>query len=214
MRQGMVRWMVLGALAMSGPAIAQNPPPAGGQAPQAPLPPNGWRVDANHSAVNFRVRHLGITWVNGEFRTWTAELVFDPANPEAGSVTARIQTGSVNTNNERRDNDIRSGNYLAVDSFPEMSFVSRRVERVDATHLRITGDLTLRGVTRPVTLDAEITGSLNGQRQRRVAFTATTRINRHDFNVRFTRLQEGAQIVGDDIYITIDVEAVQPVAGT
>ncbi len=218
MHQRFVRAIVTSAALALLPGVAslaQNPPPTPGgpaqQAAQPPLPPNGWRLDANHSAVNFRVRHLGISWVNGEFRTWTADITYDPANPEAASVAARIQTGSVNTNQERRDNDIRSGNYLAVDSFPEMAFVSRRVERVDATHLRVHGDLTLRGVTRPVTLDTEITGLLAGQRQRRIAFTATTVINRHDFGVRFNRLTEGAQVVGDDVRITIDIEATQPV---
>ena len=196
-------------------ALAQAPAQPAGPSQQAaatPLPPNGWRIDMGHSAVNFRVRHLGISWVNGQFRSWTAELIYDPANPEAASVTARIQTNSVNTNSERRDNDIRSGNYLAVDSFPEMTFVSRRVERVDATHLRITGDLTLRGVTRPVTMDAELSSVLSGQRGKRVAFTATTSINRHDYGVVFNRMTEGAQVVGDEIRITIDLEATQPIA--
>lgn len=210
MRRSTVRSILLGAaLALPAAALAQNPPAAAPPA-QAPLPPNGWRLDRAHSAVNFRVRHLGISWVNGEFRDWTADIVYDPANPGSAGVTARIQTGSVATNNDRRDNDIRSGNYLAVDSFPEMTFVSRRVEPLDATHLRIHGDLTLRGVTRPVTLDTEISGVLAGQRGRRVAFTATTTINRHDFGVRFNRLVEGAQVVGDDIRITIDIEATQP----
>ena len=190
------------------PVMAQNPAaPA-----QAPLPANGWRIDMGHSAVNFRVRHLGISWVNGQFRSWTAELIYDPANPEAASVTARIQTGTVNTNSERRDNDIRSGNYLAVDSFPEMTFVSRRVERVSPTQLRIHGDLTLRGVTRPVVLDTELSSVLSGQRGKRVAFTATTSINRHDYGVVFNRMTEGAQVVGDEIRITIDIEATQPIA--
>ncbi len=186
----------------------QGPPP--GQQPQTPLPPNGWRLDAGHSAVSFRVRHLGISWVNGEFKQWSMDLIYDPANPAAASVAAHIQTASANTSNDRRDNDIRSGSYLAVDSFPEMTFVSRSVQVVDPTHLRITGDLTLRGVTKPVILDTEITGSLNGARSKRVAFTATTTINRHDFGVNMTRLMEGAQVVGDEIRITIDVEAVQP----
>jgi len=198
-------------------AVAQAPaaPAAAGapqQQPQVPLPPNGWRVDMGHSAVNFRVRHLGISWVNGEFQRWAADLVYDPANPATASVTARIQTASVFSNSERRDNDIRSGNYLAVDSFPEMTFVSRRVEVVDATHLRISGDLTLRGVTRPVTLDTEVSSTLSGQRGKRIAFTATTTINRHDYGVVFNRMTEGAQVVGDEIRITIDIEAIQPVA--
>ena len=210
-----IRSLLCALLVAPAIAVAQQPaaPPQGAPAgqQQPPLPPNGWRLDPGHSAVSFRVRHLGISWVNGEFRNWTMDLIYDPAHPEQASVTAHIQTNSVNTNSERRDNDIRSGSYLAVDSFPEMTFVSRQVQVVDATHLRITGDLTLRGVTKPVTLDTEITGSLNGSRSRRVAFTATTTIKRQDYGVVMNRLVEGAQVVGDDIRITIDVEALQPV---
>lgn len=205
---------LLTAASLATPLSAQQAQPA--QRAQAPaqeaLPPNGWRFDLSHSAVTFRVRHLGISWVNGRFNTWTGSLVYDPANPTAASVNVRIQTNSVDTENERRDNDIRSGNYLAVDSFPEMAFVSKRVERVDATHLRVHGDLTLRGVTKPVTLDTEVLGMMDGQRGKRIAFTATTAINRHDFGVRFNRITEGAQVVGDEIRITIDIEATQPVA--
>ena len=192
--------------ALGGAAAQQGP----GGPPPPPLPPNGWRIDLNHSAVTFRVRHLGISWVNGQFKTWTGDLVFDPAHPEAASVTARIQTGSVESGNERRDGDIRSGNYLAVDSFPEMVFVSRQVQKVDETHFRITGDLTLRGQTHPVTLDAEMIGTMTGQRGKRIAFTATTTINRMDYGVAFNRLMEGAQVVGNEIRITIDIEASQP----
>jgi polyisoprenoid-binding protein YceI len=202
------------AAASALPLAAQNPPPPGasGQQPPAPLPPNGWRVDPGHSAITFRVRHLGIEWVNGRFPSWTAELVYDPNNVEAASVTAHIRTGTVATDNDRRDADIRSGNYLAVDSFPEMVFVSRQVQRVDATHLRVTGDLTLRGVTKPVTLETELLGMLNGSRGKRIAFTATTTIRRQDFGVTFNRFMEGAQLVGDEVRITIDITALQPVA--
>ncbi len=213
MRMSLCSMLVAATLAPSA-LLAQQPagPPPGAQQQQAPLPPNGWRVDMNHSAVHFRVRHLGISWVNGEFKTWTAELVYDPAHPETASVAAQIQTASVNTDNDRRDNDIRSGHYLEVDSFPEMSFVSRQVEKVDSTHLRIHGDLTLRGVTRPVILDTEVLGTLNGSRGKRVAFTATTTIRRQDYGVSFSSFMEGAQVVGDDIRITIDIEATQPIA--
>jgi polyisoprenoid-binding protein YceI len=179
-------------------------------APSAPpaAPTNTWSADPAHSAVAFRVRHLGITWVNGTFKQWTADLKYDPANPEAASVTARIQTGSVNTENERRDNDLRS-NYLVVDSFPEITFTSRKVERAGEGQLRITGDLTLRGVTRPVVLDAEVGGVLTTGRGRRTAFSATTTIKRQDFGITLNRLMDGAQIVGDDVRITIDVEATE-----
>jgi len=204
------RSLVLAALlvpAALGSAAAQQGP---GGPPAAPLPPNGWRFDMNHSAVTFRVRHLGLSWVNGRFKTWTGSLVFDPANPVGGTVEAHIQTASVETGAENRDNDIRSGNYLAVDSFPEMTFVGRLVHAVDATHFHVQGDLTIRGQTRPVTLDVEMGGPTAGQRGKRVAFTATTTINRNDFGVTFNRLVEGAQVVGNEIHITIDIEATQP----
>lgn len=186
-------------------APAAQPPQQG-----PPLPAHGWRIDLGHSAVTFRVRHLGISWVNGRFSTWQGELIFDPANPTIASVSARIATNSVNTEHERRDADIRSGNYLAVDAFPEMSFVSKRVVKVDDTHLRVIGDLTIRGITKSVTLDTEITGTLPGARGKRIAFTATTSISRMDYGVAFNRLVEGAQVVGSEVRITIDIEAIQP----
>ena len=211
-----LRAFLLAATLAPSVLLAQQPagPPPGagpGTQQQAPLPPNGWRVDPGHSAVHFRVRHLGISWVNGEFKLWNADLVYDPAHPENASVTAHIQAASVNTDNERRDNDIKSGNYMLVDSFPEMTFVSRQVEKVDSTHLRIHGDLTIRGVTKPVVLETEITGALNGSRAKRVAFTATTSIHRQDFGIVTNRLVEGAQVVGDEVRITIDIEALQPI---
>ncbi|MFI5214769.1 MAG: YceI family protein, partial [Gemmatimonadales bacterium] len=185
------------ASAAAFPLAAQNPPappaPQGppGQQPQTPLPPNGWRVDPNHSAITFRVRHLGITWVNGKFGSWTSELVYDPANPEAASVTAHIRTASVNTEVDRRDNDIRQ-NYFVADSFPEITFTSTRVERAGDTHLRITGDLTIHGVTKAVVLETEINGQLNGSRGKRVSFTGTTTISRREFGILRNPFMEGA----------------------
>ncbi len=167
---------------------------------------NRWSADPAHSAINFRVRHLGITWVNGTFGQWTVDLNYDPSKPEAASVTAHIQTASVTTGNDRRDNDLRQ-NYLAVDSFPEITFVSKRVEQVAPDKLRISGDLTMRGVTRPVVLDADIGGVLTTSRGRRVAFSATTTIKRQDYGITRNGFLEGAQIVGDNVRITIDIEA-------
>jgi polyisoprenoid-binding protein YceI len=193
------------ALALLLPAAL---PLAGQAAPQAATPPttNRWSPDPAHSAVAFRVRHLGITWVNGTFGQWTADLNYDPSKPEAASVTAHIQTASVTTGNDRRDNDLRQ-NYLAVDSFPEITFVSKHVEKVAPDKLRISGDLTMRGVTRTVVLDADIGGVLTTSRGRRVAFSATTTIKRQDYGITRNGFMEGAQVVGDDVRITIDIEA-------
>jgi len=176
-----------------------------------PTPTNRWSADPAHSAVAFRVRHLGITWVNGTFGQWTIDLNYDPTKPEAASVTAHLQTPSITTGNDRRDNDLRQ-NYLAVDSFPEITFASTRVERGAPDHLKVTGNLTIRGVTHPVVLDAEIGGVLATPRGRRTAFSATTSIKRQDYGIIRNGFMEGAQIVGDEVRITIDVEATERAA--
>lgn len=179
------------------------------QIPQTPpTPTNRWSPDPAHSAINFRVRHLGITWVNGSFGQWTADLSYDPAKPEAATVTAKIQSATITTGNDRRDTDLRQ-NYLAVDSFPEITFTSTKVERVAPDHLRITGNLTMRGITHPVVLETDIGGVLASSRGRRAAFSATTSVKRQEFGISLNRFMEGAQIVGDDVKITIDVEAIE-----
>ena len=200
-----LRSLVVLALVAPGALAAQNP------APPAPLPPNGWRVDPVHSAVTFRVKHLGITWVNGKFGQWHADLVYDPAHPEAATVNATIQAASENTENDRRDSDVRQ-NYLSADSFPQITFASTGVEKVDDTHLRVTGDLTMHGVTKSVVLQTEINGEISGSRGRRVSFTGTTTVSRRDFGLLRNPILEGAVVVGDDIHITIDIEAIQPIA--
>src|SRR5437667_2305003 len=183
------------------------------QASATPPPPptNRWSADPPHSAVAFRVRHLGITWINGTFGQWTVDLNYDPTKPEAASVTAHIQAASISTGNDRRDTDLRT-NYLAVDSFPEITFTSTRVERVAPDRLRITGNLTIRGITHPVVLDADVGGVLATARGRRTAFSATTSLKRQDYGITLNRLMEGAQIVGDEVRITIDVEATERAA--
>jgi len=198
--------LVLTAFAsLAAPLVGQAAPAA---AAPPPTPTNRWSADPVHSAVNFRVRHLGITWVNGTFGQWTADLTFDPTKPEAASVSAKIQSATITTGNDRRDTDIRQ-NYLAVDSFPEITFTSTKVERTAPDHLRITGDLTMRGITHPVVLETDMGGVLNTPRGRRTAFSATTTLKRQDYGIALNRFMEGAQVVGDDVRITIDVEATE-----
>lgn len=199
----------LSALTLAASAAAQTPPaPASG--------PIHFAADTVHSAVAFRVRHLGVSWVNGRFSTFSATFDFDSVNVDRSSVTARIATASFNTENARRDTDIKT-NYIHVDSFPEMTFVSRRVERAGPNQLRITGDLTLHGVTKSVVLDTEFNGMRAMMRRRApdqppvvsrlASFTATTVINRRDFGITFGPMMDGVIIVGDDVRITIDIEA-------
>jgi polyisoprenoid-binding protein YceI len=193
------------ALLLTGaaPLVAQ----AARSASTAPATPtNHWSADPVHSAVGFRVRHLGISWVNGTFGQWTADFTYDPLKPEAGGVTAKLQTASITTGNDRRDTDLKQ-NYLAVDSFPEITFTSTKVERTAPDHLRISGNLTIRGVTRPAVLETDVGGVALTPMGRRTAFSATTTIRRQDFGILRNSFLEGTQVVGDEVRITIDVEA-------
>lgn len=191
-------------LALAAPLRAQSAQPAAKPAAIT----NRWTADPVHSAFNFRVRHLGISWVNGTFGQWTADFAYDPAKPEAASVTAKIQTASITTGNERRDADLKQ-NYLAVDSFPEITFTSTKVERTAGApdHLRISGNLTIRGVTRPAVLETDVGGVAVTPMGRRAAFSATTTVKRQDFGIVRNPFLEGTQIVGDDVRISIDIEA-------
>lgn len=187
---------LFGPLAVAAQATAASPAPA-------------WTIDMGHSAVTFRVRHLGLSWVRGEFMEWSGELRFDPDRPTAGSTAITIKAASVDTRNTRRDGDVRA-NYFVVDSFPEMRFTSTRVDAGATGMLRVSGELTMKGITRPVVLDVEIGGVLVTPREQRVAFSASTSIKRQEFGITRNAFVEGAQVVGDVIEIQIDLEAVRP----
>ena len=197
--------LVLTALtSLAAPSLLAQAAPAA--AAPRPTPTNRWSADPVHSAVTFRVRHLGISWVSGTFGQWTADFTYDPAKPEAASVTAKLQTASITTGNDRRDADLKQ-NYLAVDSFPEITFTSTKVERTAPDHLRLSGNLTIRGVTRPVVLETDVGGVATTPMGRRTAFSATTTIKRQDFGILRNPFLETTQVVGDDVRISIDVEA-------
>ena len=203
----MNRLVVLALCFAAAPLAAQSAQPAAAPA-QPRAPTNRWTADPVHSAVSFRVRHLGISWVNGTFGQWTADFSYDPSKPEAASVTAKIQTASLTTGNDRRDTDLKQ-NYLAVDSFPEITFTSTTVERTAPDHLRITGNLTIRGIAHPVVLETDVGGIAATPMGRRTAFSATTSIKRQDYGITRNRFLEGLQMVGDDVRIAVDVEATE-----
>jgi polyisoprenoid-binding protein YceI len=169
-----------------------------------------WRIDANHSGLTFRVRHL-VSRVPGTFDRWTADLRADPSDWTTGSVTVNIETASINTRQEKRDNHLRSDDFFDAVNHPAITFRSRKITP-DGDRLRIEGDLTIRGITKPVVLDAEVVALTAGaDGSRRVGFHATTRVNRHDFGVSWNRAAEGGGLVlADDVDIEIDLAAVAP----
>lgn len=195
------------ALAVLPAAVSAAPAPA--PAPAAP-PADAvrWRIDAAHSELTFRIRHL-VSRVSGSFNEWGGTIVADPANPAGGSVEVEIRTASIFTNNERRDNHLRSDDFFDAEAHPTITFRSTRVE-ARAGGLRVHGDLTIRGTTRPVVLEAEMPEVTGTPGRRRIGFEAETRIDRTAFGVSWNRGAEGGGVVlGDEVTIRIAVSAVE-----
>jgi polyisoprenoid-binding protein YceI len=176
------------------------------QAPAAaPLPT--WKIDLAHSEVSFRIRHF-MSKVSGTFTDWSGTIQADPANWAGGSVSVSIVTASVSTRNETRDNDLRSPRFFNADTFPSITFVSRSVEQ-RGDSLTVSGDLTMRGVTKPVVLKGSVLGVMPGTRPR-AGFEVTTSLNRMDYGVSWNRVLEGGgSMLGDDVEIRINVEALR-----
>ena len=186
-----------------------------GVALAAPLPapaadPIAFVIDPIHSTVEFRVRHLGLSRVTGRFETLEGSFTYDPDDPTTSSVSVTIDAASINTRVQRRDNHLRSADFLDVENYPTLTFETTAVRVVDAENLEIEGNLTIRGTTRSVVLDTEFLGMAPRRGGQTVAFEASTRINRHDYGLVWNSLQEGLQIVGDNVDITIQVEANTP----
>jgi polyisoprenoid-binding protein YceI len=171
-----------------------------------------YNFDASHTSAEFSARHMMITTVRGGFRNITGTLNYNPDNPAAASVEAVIDTRTItSTGLEQRDNHLKSGDFLDIENYPTITFKSTKVEpNRDGTEAKITGNLTIRGVTRPVTLKAEFLGQENSPfGDTRAGFTATAKINREDFGLTWNMaLESGGWLVGKEISITLDVEAV------
>ena len=204
----MLRRLALALFLVPTIAVAQAAPPA--QA-GAPVDPNAWRIDKTHSELTYQIRHF-MSRVRGTFRDWKGTVTLpDAAKWESAAIDVQIQTASVFTDNERRDNDLRSSNFFAADSFPMITFKSTRIER-NGDAAKIYGDLTIRGVTKPVVLDGKFLGLQNSQNgAQRLGFEASTTINRLDYGVKWNRAVEGGGVMlGDDVKIDIFIEALKP----
>jgi polyisoprenoid-binding protein YceI len=170
-----------------------------------------WQLDPYHTQVEFSAKHLGMMTVRGYFDEVSTSLDFDPDHPEAASVEATISTASIRTNNGIRDNDIRSGNFLEVDKYPTMTFKSTSIEPAGQDLYTLTGDLTIKGTTHPVSLQVTRLGEFNdpGMMGHRIAYSATSKINRKDFGLSFNAILDGRLVVGEEIQIQIEGEIVE-----
>ena len=169
-----------------------------------------WTLDAAHSSVTFSTKHMMVTTVRGSMQIRDFDLTFDLDNPEASSVRVRLDAASIDTGQEARDQHLRSDDFLKTDEFPTIDFVSTKIVRRDDGSGELHGDLTIRGVTRPVVLDAEFAGIVpNLQGGERAAFSASTKINREDFGLTWNvALETGGVLVSKEIKIEMDLAVV------
>lgn len=170
-----------------------------------------YKIDPDHSTIAFKVKHLGISSVPGRFTDFTGNISFDPASVKDSKAEAKIQAKSISTDNAKRDAHLRNPDFFDVEKFPELSFKTTGIEVISADSFKAHGDLTLHGVTKPVTLSVQYGGSAKDHRNiERAAFTATTMINRKDFGLAYNKLLEtGGLVVGDEVSITLEIEAIR-----
>jgi len=170
-----------------------------------------WKIDYSHSQVQFTVRHLMISRVRGEFEKFNVEIDLDEKHPERTSVKSQIETASINTRESRRDAHLRSPDFFNSEKYPQMVFESRKVEVLDGNHARMSGDLTIREETHPVTLDVEYMGQVtNLQGLISAGFSGHGVINRKDWGLNWNQtLETGGVLVSDEVEINIELEVIQ-----
>ena len=169
-----------------------------------------WNIDASHTNATFSVRHLMISNVRGDFQKVSGSVTYDPAKPEAASVKAQIEVGSISTRDAQRDTHLRSADFFDAERFPFITFASTSVRRAGKA-LEVVGDLTIRGTTREVVLAIEgpTPEQVDPWGNTRVGVSASTKIKRSDFGMTWnTLLEAGGVVVGDEITIHLDVELV------
>jgi polyisoprenoid-binding protein YceI len=169
-----------------------------------------WQLDPLHTQVEFAVKHLGMMTVRGHFADVKTSGDINVERPEASSVEVVIQTASIHTNNERRDNDLRNSSILDVDHFPTVTFKSTQIEATTPNHYSMTGDLTIKGTTRPVTLAVVNYGEFNDPMMgHRIGYGAETQILRKDFGLNVDMLLDGRLVIGNEVLITIQGELLE-----
>ena len=173
-----------------------------------------WNIDPSHSTLQFSARHMVVSKVRGRFGKWSGQLSFDPDDAAASSVQVTIDPASIDTGEAQRDAHLRSADFFDVEKHPQATFRSTKVQPLAGDKLRITGDLTLHGVTKPVTFEAVYEGAgkdpWGGER---AGFSATTSIDRREFGLQWNKaLETGGVLVGEKIELTLEVEAVKQAA--
>jgi len=173
---------------------------------------SGWDIDPHHSSAQFAVKHLMISTVRGQFHGVTGTVNWDDQDITKSTVDVTIDTTTVDTQEPNRDKDLKSENFFDVAKYPTMTFKSKKIEQAGAGKLKVTGDLTIHGVAKEVVLDVEgpTPPIKDPWGNTRVAFNATTTVNRQDFGVKWNKTMDGGGVVvSDNVNVTIDAEMVK-----
>jgi polyisoprenoid-binding protein YceI len=169
-----------------------------------------WQLDPMHTQVEFAVKHLGMMTVRGHFADVQASGDINVEHPERSSLEVVIKTASIRTHDERRDNDLRTSSFLDIENHPTITFKSTKIEAAGADRYTMTGDLTIKGNTRPVTLAVTKYGEFNDPAMgHRIGYGAETQIERKDFGLNVDMLIDGRLVIGNEIEITIQGELVE-----
>lgn len=171
-----------------------------------------WQIDPAHTNVEFSVRHMMISNVKGQFQKTSGTITINGNDPTSAKIDATIDAASINTRVDKRDAHLKSPAFLDVDKYPTITFKSTKVEAAGPGKWKVTGDLTLHGATKPVVLDVEGTGTpiTDPMGNTRAGASASTKINRKDFGLTWNQpLETGGVMVGDEVAISIDVEAIK-----
>jgi polyisoprenoid-binding protein YceI len=169
-------------------------------------------IDSAHSSANFKIRHMMISNVRGQFSKVTGSIEFDAKNPNASKVNAVIDVNTIDTREEARDKHLKSPDFFDVAKFPSITFKSKTFAPAGAGKYKVTGDLTIHGVTKEVVLDlSDVTPEAKGMRgETRIGGQAATKINRKDFGLTWSKSMDGGGVVvGDEVDITIDLELIK-----
>lgn len=214
----MKHWKAAVLIALAGASIALplradgngSTPVAAATVNYAPIPGGDYAIDPAHSIIGFSVRHLEINWVEGRFKDFTGSIRYDSDDVTRSSVEFNAKIDSIDTGVEARDKHLRSADFFESSKYPEMRFRSSKVERQGDKYL-LTGDLTIKGVTRSVKIPFEITGAVTDPwGNTRFGIQASTRIDRRDFNITYGKaLPIGGVDVGHEVTIELQLEAVK-----
>lgn len=184
--------VLVACMAMTAPALAADT----------------YKIDPVHSNVQFKVRHF-VSMVGGEFKDFAGTIVYDADEPSESTVQFTVQAESIDTNNENRDKHLRSPDFFDVEQFPQLSFTSTKVKKRGKNKLSVTGDFTMHGVTKKMTVPVQLLGVMSGMGKTVAGFMVEFEVDRKDFGVNWNRaLDQGGFVLGDDVEVVLSIEAV------